>query len=146
MGARMNATAVTEEEIQRELGHQPMARFLEDKITPERLVKVYDEALEASVPKTVKIKGRMLSEILPVDERFDVIAKTEEEVLLETNYPDHVTRLKAAHQVHKLKGDYPAEEHHITSDFSAIMADVIGEIDGRMKGKLPSQMENGDGA
>lgn len=136
--------SVTAKELQKELNHKPMAQYLAEAISSGELVQVYKDGLRATKPERFKVKGR-ISPIVEPPEEWTCLTITDEEAVYEVHRPDHSERRQMAHQVHKLQGDYPAEEHHITSDFSQIMAEVIGEVDGRAKGKLPSQMANGNG-
>lgn len=134
---------VSSKEFKDEVNHKPMSFYLAQSISAGDLVKVYEEGLKATTPDRFKVKGRV-STVLEPPQEWDCIAITDEEAVYEAKRPNHSERRAMAHQVHKLNGDYPAEEHHITSDFSQIMAEVIGEVDGRAKGKLPSDLTNGD--
>jgi hypothetical protein len=98
-------------------------------ITVEMLAKQAKDELEANLTKIVKIKGGLDDDFLP--EGYKVIGcsgtdATEGETIIESTEINWATRQKARQDMHKLRGDYPAEKHKIELDERSLNALLRG--------------------
>jgi hypothetical protein len=123
-------------------------------VTAERLADHIDKKLDEKKPFRKVVKGAVNTKDMP--DGWKVVTTTgvigydqgspyaTGETLLEYLDDDsqiqHLTRVDAQ----KLLGLYPAEKHSLEPGdaFSALVKDVLKEIDGMGRGKLPSQEDD----
>lgn len=125
-------------------------------IDDDYLLKQLKKEFRAKKRVTIKVRGAVDPKSLPrgwrvvatsglvlYDEENEKPFSTGETIL---EYREHRIGVSqnARMDVHKLRGDYPAEKVQLdpSEGFSSLVKEVIREIDGLGRGKLPSQEQD----
>ena len=126
-------------------------------ITAEYLAKKLKQELNAIRPTRLKVKGAVSQEttksgrpkknaprvicvsgVVHEGQEADDLIYGDGESVLEFNDADMALRQKARIDAHKLRGDYPYEKKDVNATgWSELVAEVMNEIDGETRGKLP---------
>ena len=119
------------------------------------LTRKLKQELEAKKPTRLKVKGALsqdkVGQCAKIIGTTGVVYYGEEglaygdgETVIQFNDADMTIRQKARMDAHKLRNDYPAKEvNHTLNGISGIVSEVLDEIDGANRGKLPSEEEEG---
>jgi hypothetical protein len=103
----------------------PIHQALDNEgITAEKLAKLAKAELNAKITKTVKVKGAIGGRKLPRGYKevvsTGIIEESEDgnffgtgDTLIESRETNWTIRQKARMDIHKLRGDYPADKHEV---------------------------------
>jgi hypothetical protein len=98
------------------------------------------EELESEVVHFVRVKGTLMPwQMAKLPAGYKVIRSTIDETLLEHVGPKWETRQKARIDLQKRLGLYPAEDVNVAHSVSELMEEVLSDVMGTSKGKLPSE-------
>ena len=130
-------------------------------LTREALARKHFQLLNAKTTKQIKIKGAVNTERTPsgriskkkgkprilatsglIVETEDGVSYSDGETVIEIDYDDNSTQLKALMDANKMRGDIPAEKKDLAvTGISDVMKEILEEIEGENRGKLPSEDE-----
>ena len=122
----------------------PMAEYYDAVgVTPEVIAQTGKDLLEATIPRTITLKG-WFDRTVPMVDGFRVIKSTTSETLIEQLLADNTTRLKAWIEICKQRGLYPTESVSVRHSFDSLVGEVVRDLLAQSKGvpPLPSNEES----
>lgn len=128
---------MADEKIFKEAGILAHAKALERVgITPDSLNEKAAEELKSESVHWIKVKG-FLPDWIELPAGYTVISRTAEESIVEHRGPRWETQQKARMDLQKRLSLYPKEQLSVEHGLDSVFDELIDEIMGSRRGKLP---------